>query len=70
VVENIGAAGARIVLVGEDGALGDQVVDDVAAGEAVVAAVDELIRSEWDAETTSALKIGAAYRKKMAGPLA
>lgn len=70
VVENIGRIGARIVLVGEDGAFGDVVVADVPTAEAVVGAVDELTASEWDSETTGALKIGAAHRRKMAGPRA
>lgn len=68
VVENLGRAGARIVLVGDDGAFGDVVLEDVASGEAVVAAIDEVTASQWDAETTGALKIGAAHRRKMAGP--
>jgi len=67
VVENIGRAGARIVLVGEDGAFGDVVVPDVATAEAVVAAVPDLAPSEWDRETTAALRIGSAHRHKMAG---
>ena len=70
VVENLGRAGARLVLVGEDGALGDVMVADVATGEAVVSAVSELTASEWDSETTGALKIGPAHRRKMAGPRA
>lgn len=67
VVENIGRAGARVVLVGADGALGDVVVPVAATGEALVAAVDDLELSEWDSETVRAAKIGAAHRQKMAG---
>ncbi|GAA2807722.1 hypothetical protein [Saccharopolyspora taberi] len=70
VVENLGQAGARVVLIGADGALGDVMVADVATGEALVEAVGELTASEWDGETTGALKIGAAHRRKMAGPRA
>ena len=70
VVENIGQAGARLVLVGEDGALGDVLVADVAAGHAVVEAVEQLTAAEWDGETTAALRIGPAHRRKMAGPRA
>lgn len=70
VVENLGRAGARIVLIGADGALGDVLVPDVATGEAVVAAVDKLEASEWDTDTTAALKIGARHRRRMAGPRA
>ncbi|MFR9728717.1 hypothetical protein ACL03H_05755 [Saccharopolyspora sp. MS10] len=70
VVENIGQAGARLVLIGEDGALGDVLVADVASGEAVVEAVEQLTAAEWDGETTAALRIGPAHRRKMAGPRA
>jgi hypothetical protein len=67
VVENIGRAGARVVLVGADGALGDVVVPAVATGEALVEAVEDLETASWDAETVKATKIGAAHRRKMAG---
>jgi hypothetical protein len=67
VVENIGRAGARVVLVGADGALGDVVVPAVATGEALVEAVEDLEPASWDAETVKATKIGAAHRRKMAG---
>jgi hypothetical protein len=70
VVENLGRAGARIVLIGEDGRFGDMLVPDVAVGAALVEAVDGLSPHEWDSETTAALKIGAAHRRKMAGPRA
>ena len=42
VVENIGRAGARVVLVGADGALGDVVVPSPESGEALVEAVENL----------------------------
>jgi hypothetical protein len=67
VVENIGRAGARVVLVGADGALGDVVVPSVATGEALVEAVEDLEAASWDAETVQATKIGAEHRRKMAG---
>ncbi|MFI9012029.1 hypothetical protein ACIGNX_32800 [Actinosynnema sp. NPDC053489] len=67
VVENLGRAGARVVLVGDDGAMGDVVLPDVASAEAVVEAVADLERHEWDRETTAAVKIGPAHRHKMAG---
>lgn len=70
VVENLGRTGARIVLIGEDGLMGDVMVPDVAAGEALVEAVDGLAPHEWDGETIAALKIGPAHRRKMAGPRA
>jgi hypothetical protein len=67
VVENLGRAGARVVLVGEDGALGDVLVADVATGEAVVGEVADVVLSEWDADTAAALKIGPRHRRRMAG---
>lgn len=70
VVEYLGRAGARIVLVGADGILGDIVVPDMASGEAVCASVADLVVSEWDRDTTAAARIGAAHRRRMAGPRA
>ncbi|GAB2967446.1 hypothetical protein [Amycolatopsis acidiphila] len=68
VVENIGRAGARVVLVGADGALGDVIVPAPATGEALVEAVEGLELAEWDAATVNAVKIGAEHRHRMAGP--
>lgn len=70
VVENLGQAGARVVLVGEDGLLGDVMVPNVAAGQELVAKLPDTEAAEWDRETTSAVKIGSAHRRKMAGPRA
>lgn len=68
VVEPIGRAGARVVLVGaDDGAMGDLVLADLATAEALVEQVADLEPAEWDRETTAALRIGAAHRHKMAG---
>jgi hypothetical protein len=67
VVEPMGQAGARVVLVGEDGAMGDVLVASTEAAEALVAAVDGLEPGEWDAGTVNATRIGAAHRNKMAG---
>jgi hypothetical protein len=68
VVENIGRAGARVVLVGADGALGDVIVPAPATGDALVAAVEDLEPAEWDTSTVNAVKIGARHRHRMAGP--
>lgn len=65
VVEPIGQAGARVVMVGEDGAMGDVLVADAPAAEALIDQVDGLSASTWDAETVNATKIGAAHRKLM-----
>lgn len=70
VVENIGRIGARVVLVGADGALGDVIVPAPETGTALVEAVEDLEPAEWDSETVKATKIGAAHRRKMAGPRA
>ncbi|WP_370961441.1 hypothetical protein [Amycolatopsis sp. cg9] len=67
VVENIGRAGARVVLVGTDGALGDVVVPSVETGEALIEAVEDLEAAAWDAETVNQAKIGPEHRRKMAG---
>jgi hypothetical protein len=67
VVENIGRAGARVVLVGADGAMGDVVVPSAATGEALIEAVEDLEAASWDAETVKATKIGPEHRRKMAG---
>lgn len=67
VVENVGRVGARVVLVGADGAMGDVVVPSVATGEALVEAVEDLEAASWDAETVQQAKIGPEHRRKMAG---
>lgn len=70
VVENIGQAGTRVVLIGEDGAFGDLVVNGVEQGQELIEQVDGLTGSEWDTETTGQLRISAEHRKRMAGPRA
>lgn len=67
VVERIGRAGARVVLVGNDGAMGDIVVPDVETGEAVVEAAGAHA-AEWDRDTVAATKIGLRHRRRMAAP--
>jgi hypothetical protein len=67
VVENIGRAGARVVLVGADGALGDVVVAGPAAGQALIEAVADLEPAAWDTETVGRTLIGAEHRRRMAG---
>lgn len=70
VVEHIGNAGARVVLVGEDGAMGDVVVHGgVPVAEALVAAT-EVESATWDSSTVAATKIGSKHRRAMAGPRA
>jgi hypothetical protein len=68
VVEHLGRAGARVVLVGADGAMGDVIVASTAAGEALLETVADLEPAVWDAETVNATVIGAGHRRKMANP--
>jgi hypothetical protein len=68
VVEHIGRAGSRVVLVGPDGVLGDVLVAGPAAAEALIEQVGGIERAEWDAETTRLARIGRVHRHRMAGP--
>lgn len=65
VVAPVGRKGARVVLVGDDGAMGDVMVSSISAGEALTEAVDELARADWDAETVNRTAIGSAHRRRM-----
>lgn len=65
VVEPIGRRGARVVLVGADGAMGDVLVESVEVGEALVTTVEDLQKADWDAEIVNAAVIGPAHRRKM-----
>lgn len=68
VLQPIGMAGVRITLVsGSDGVMGDEVVQDLATAQAVVAAVDGLEESEWDRELVSAATVKPSHYTKMAG---
>lgn len=53
VIQPVGLAGVRITLVGADGILGDQVVEDLATANAVVASFDTVTVAEWERELTS-----------------
>lgn len=66
VVEPIGRAGARIVLVGADGAMGDVMTKDVETATKAVEAAENVEQAEWDRETTAGTLIGSAHRRKMA----
>lgn len=65
VIQHLGRAGARVVLVGPDGHVGDVIVGDVATGQALVADNEDVQTADWDAETVNETKIGAAHRRKM-----
>ncbi|WP_253854691.1 hypothetical protein [Prauserella alba] len=70
VVERIGRLGARVVLVGADGAMGDVVVPSTETGTALVEAIDDLEAAAWDSDTVNSTVIGAEHRRTMAGPRA
>jgi len=67
VIQPIGRAGTRVTLVGADGVLGDQVVENNDVAHALVAAVDGLTESEWDRELVSAVTPAPGHYRKMAG---
>ncbi|GAA3050092.1 hypothetical protein [Actinokineospora globicatena] len=66
VVEGIGRAGVRVVLIGKDGAVGDVLVPSAEAGAALVDRVEGLEGASWDRETVAATRIGPGHRAKMA----
>lgn len=67
VIQPVGLAGVRITLVGADGILGDQVVEDLARANAVVASFDNVTVAEWERELTSIVTPQEGHFKKMAG---
>ncbi|MBM7369135.1 hypothetical protein [Gordonia hydrophobica] len=67
VIAPIGAAGVRLTLVGDNGILGDRVVDSVAVAQAVVDSVDGLEVAEWDRELTSTANVRPSHWRTMAG---
>lgn len=67
VIQPVGEGSVRITLVGEDGVLGDQVVDDLATANAVVAAFDNVTVSEWERSVTSIVTPRQGHFAKMAG---
>jgi len=56
----------RITLVGADGTLGDVLVRDLGAAEAVIAA-SSATAAEWDRELSAAVTLTRANRLRMAG---
>lgn len=65
-VEDLGRAGARVVLIGADGGLGDLVVSSRAQGESLIASLEELDPATWDPATVNSVKIGPLHRRRMA----
>ncbi|MGU3294535.1 hypothetical protein [Williamsia sp. M5A3_1d] len=67
VVEPIGADGVRVLLVGDNGVMGDQVVDDVVTANALVERVAGLEAAEWDRDLSSVATPRDGHHAKMAG---
>ncbi|WP_033212567.1 hypothetical protein [Kitasatospora phosalacinea] len=67
VVEYVGAIGTRIVLVGADGAWGDQVAPSYAIGRRAAELAGLTLREEFDGELGLKVKTGPYEWKRMAG---
>ncbi len=67
VVSYIGRVGARIVVIGSDGAFGDAVVSGVEAGAKVCERGGIPVAEQWDRELSAAVRPSAADRRRMAG---
>lgn len=68
VVEPIGRAGVRIMLVGGDGVLGDEVVRDLATATAVLEQIEEItVAGEWEREMVAIADPAPGHYAKMAG---
>lgn len=65
VVQNLGRTGSRMVLIAPNGRIGDVIVADVATGNAVIEAEEDLQAAEWDSETVGRTTIGPARRRNM-----
>lgn len=65
VVENLGRMGARVVLIGPDGRIGDVIVSGTEVGKALVAAEEEAELADWDAETVNQTTVGSGRRRRM-----
>ncbi|WP_037905957.1 hypothetical protein [Actinacidiphila yeochonensis] len=66
-LEYIGQRGARIVLVGEDGAWGDLVAPTYAIGERAVRGSGATVREEFGAELAAEVRTGPYEWTRMAG---
>ncbi|RMI30287.1 hypothetical protein [Nocardia stercoris] len=68
VLQPVGRLGVRVTLVGADGVLGDRVVADLAAANALVEKVSGLTATEhWDRELISKATPAKGHWAKMAG---
>ncbi|WP_040773985.1 hypothetical protein, partial [Rhodococcus rhodnii] len=67
VLQPVSRGKVRITLVGEDGVIGDQLVQDVATAEAAVNAADHVTTSDgWTRELTSIAEPAPGHWAKMA----
>ncbi|MFI5954795.1 hypothetical protein [Cryptosporangium sp. NPDC051539] len=68
VVEHLGRKGARIVLVGDDGAWGDQVVAE-GTGPALEACAEAEVptKDEWERELVTGIRTGPSEWNSMGG---
>ncbi|MDN5760533.1 MAG: hypothetical protein L0H59_18765 [Tomitella sp.] len=67
VLQPVGRRGVRVTLVGDDGVMGDQMVDSMAEAEALIEAVPDLTASDWDRELVSAAAPREGHMHQMAG---
>lgn len=68
VVAPIGRAGVRIMLVGDDGVLGDEVVRDADTALAVLGQIEEItVVDEWEREMVAKADPAPGHYAKMAG---
>lgn len=68
VLQPIGEAGVRVTLVGADGVLGDRVVADMAAAQALVAECGWVTDAGgWERDLVAAASPRAGHWRKMAG---
>ncbi|WP_255450025.1 hypothetical protein [Skermania sp. ID1734] len=67
VIEPVGRVGVRLTLVGSDGVLGDQVLANTAAAQAVIDAFPQLELAAWDRTLTSTATTRKGHNRKMAG---
>ncbi|MFC9895810.1 hypothetical protein ACFVMC_19155 [Nocardia sp. NPDC127579] len=68
VLQPIGRIGVRVTLVGQDGILGDRVVDSLDEAKRLVEVVDGLTEAdEWDRELTAIVTPRPSHFAQMAG---
>jgi hypothetical protein len=67
VIEYVGRARVRIVVVGADGIWGDEVVSDMDTARAAADAAGLTVKDSWDRELTASIRTDEAHRLRMAG---